>query len=364
MGKTTINQILAKIPGASKTLPATVDVLGRKVEKYSGENNAFNILLNPANIRKENLTKGSAEISRLYESTGNKNLIPKIASSTFIYENKDYVLTPEEKAVWQSNIGRETDKITTNLSNNKDYQKLSDTEKSKIMETMLRDLNDREKLNYLNNKGVEYKELSDSAKKVDKILDDGLSKSTYYIYKGTISNLEGNKIINKKGKEVVEDGSTMAKKAEAIDKLNIDDEQKNKLLEISQSSEDPVTYKDIKDLSKSSYKTYFGLMPKQREDYKTFKKLGLPEEGINKYYEKISEIEGEKNADGKAVSGTKKKAVANYINSLPLNKTQKTILFVNSGYDRKKYQNEIYTMINKLNLSSSDKKYMFKTLGY
>lgn len=364
LGKTTINQILSKIPGASKTLPATIDVLGRKVEKYSGENNAFNILLNPANIKKENLTKGSSEILKLYESTGNKNIIPRIASNTFTYENKDYTLTPDEKTIWQKNIGSETDKITTQLSNSKDYKNLSNEDKSKIVEAIIRDLNDREKLNYLNTKGVEYKELSDSAKKVDKMLENGLSKSTYYIYKGTISNIEGDKIINKKGKEVTENGSTMAKKAIAIDKLNIPDEQKDKLLNISQSSEEPVTYKDIKDLNKDSYKTYFGLIEKQREDYKTFKKLGLPENGINKYYEKISEIEGEKNEDGKTISGTKKKAVAKYINSLPLSKNQKTVLFVNSGYDRKANQTLIYNMINNLKMSKSDKQYLFETLGY
>lgn len=154
------------------------------------------------------------------------------------------------------------------------------------------------------------------------------------------------------------------KKATAITKLNITDEQKNQLLDLSQTSDNPVTYDDIKTLSQSSYQTYFALTTNQRADYKTLKTLGVTESGLNAYYKNISKIEGQKDANGETISGSKKSAVAQYINSLPLKANQKILLFVNAGYDTAKYKTEIFNYINSLKISTSEKKAMWKSLGY
>ena len=90
---------------------------------------------------------------------------------------------------------------------------------------------------------------------------------------------------------------------------------------------------------------------------------GIPVKTLNKYYSEVGKIEGEKDANGKTISGSKKKAVFNYINGLKLNSTQKKILFTkySSSYG-KDYKNEIFNYINSLNLSKSQKESIWKEL--
>lgn len=220
----------------------------------------------------------------------------------------------------------------------------SDEQKKDLFNDMLTK-NQKEKVAELENKGI------------DTLIASG--------YTTVINNIQGDKYTNEKGKLETVDGSTMGKKATAINKLNISDKQKDILLQTAQpNSDNPVTYNDIKTLTQSSYQTYFALTTNQRADYKTLKTLGVTESGLNAYYKNISKIEGQKDANGETISGSKKSAVAQYINSLPLKANQKILLFVNAGYDTAKYKTEIFNYINSLKISTSEKKAMWKSLGY
>ena len=67
--KSAINSVKAKIPGLSQTLPASVDTLGNDIQKYGGNNNLWNVMLNPANTNKGQLTKTGQEIYNVYMNT-------------------------------------------------------------------------------------------------------------------------------------------------------------------------------------------------------------------------------------------------------------------------------------------------------
>ena len=60
-----INSIKAKIPGLSQTLAPSVDTMGREIQRYGGNNNIFNVFLNPANVSTENISESAEEIYRL-----------------------------------------------------------------------------------------------------------------------------------------------------------------------------------------------------------------------------------------------------------------------------------------------------------
>ena len=77
--ETAMNKIKAKVPILSKTLAPSVDTMGRDIKKYGGKNNIFNVFLNPANVNTENISKSAAEIYRLYKSTGETNIMPRVA---------------------------------------------------------------------------------------------------------------------------------------------------------------------------------------------------------------------------------------------------------------------------------------------
>ncbi len=105
-----VNKVLARIPGASKTLEPVVDVLGRDVKRYGGKNNLFNVFLNPANVNIANPTKETEEIWRLYEETGDAGVFPKTAPNSFTYDGTSYSLTAKEQTQFQRVMGQETEK--------------------------------------------------------------------------------------------------------------------------------------------------------------------------------------------------------------------------------------------------------------
>lgn len=110
-----VNKVLARIPGASKTLEPVVDVLGRDVKRYGGKNNLFNVFLNPANVNIANPTAETKEIWRLYEETGDVGVFPKVAPNTFTYGGTSYSLTAKEQTQFQRVMGQETAKALQEL---------------------------------------------------------------------------------------------------------------------------------------------------------------------------------------------------------------------------------------------------------
>ena len=109
------NKVLARIPGASKTLEPVVDVLGRDVKRYGGKNNLFNVFLNPANVNIANPTAETKEIWRLYEETGDVGVFPKVAPNSFTYGGTSYSLTAKEQTQFQRVMGQETAKALQEL---------------------------------------------------------------------------------------------------------------------------------------------------------------------------------------------------------------------------------------------------------
>ena len=134
-----VNKVLARIPGASKTLEPVVDVLGRDVKRYGGKNNLFNVFLNPANVNIANPTKETEEIWRLYEETGDAGVFPKTAPTSFTYDGTSYSLTAKEQTQFQRVMGQETEtglqelfseKVYGNPKSSKQYRKSTAKDKA------------------------------------------------------------------------------------------------------------------------------------------------------------------------------------------------------------------------------------------
>ena len=130
IGKTTINKTLAKIPGLSKTLAPVVDVMGNEVTR---DNTFFNTFIAPWNVKKGYSTKATEEIYRLYEETGDKEVIPWVAPYTISTDNGTVSLTPEERASFQKDTGKFIEKEVTSLLTNDTYKNLSDTDKAELI---------------------------------------------------------------------------------------------------------------------------------------------------------------------------------------------------------------------------------------
>ena len=358
---TAINKVKAKIPFVSKTLAPTVDTLGREVKKYGGNNGIFNVFINPANVNSSSISKSAQEIFKLYKATGDKTIMPRVAGYSLTYNNENYNLTPEERATYQKTMGKYVDKTVEKLLNNSNYKSLTNTEKTEIINQIVSDGNEYAKEEYAKNNNIEY-ERKNMNVKVDNKIKEGLDTTNAYIFKTKINDIEGEKGVT---------NSELNNKLKYIMDMDTSNTQKQFLIELSSNDTDYNV--NVDDLSKlnGNYLTYLqqsGKTPENggmtaREKYIKLIDAELPVSQLNKYYDEIGDVEGAKDESGKTISGSKKQAVFNYINSLSLNIPQKQILLARE-YDSfaKEYYWDIVNYINSLNMTKEEKSSIFNSI--
>ena len=164
------NQVKTKIPGVSKELPVTRDTLGRKVEKYGGDNNIFNVFFNPANTSRGKVSESAKEIYKVYEATKDKDIMPRYPSSTLKLNNK-------QKSQFLKISGTIIEDNVKELKNNTYYKMLDDEDKAATIKGIV---------DYAYNKAkseVTGSEISNLYKTADKKVNSGVSLYDYYAKK-------------------------------------------------------------------------------------------------------------------------------------------------------------------------------------
>lgn len=175
--KTAVNKVKAKIPGLSKTLSPVVDTMGREVQRYGGKNNIFNVFLNPANVNTENISESAQEIYRVYKSTGDKTVMPRVIPYYFDEKGVKRTLNSKERSEFQKISGTIIEENIANLLNNTNYVNMSDIDKSAVLNNLV---------NYAYNK-ARYEmfgtEMSNQYNKVNEWTTQGGTVSDYYANK-------------------------------------------------------------------------------------------------------------------------------------------------------------------------------------
>ena len=92
----TINKTLAKIPGASKTLPAYIDQWGREDTDDNLARRAFENFISPGYISKDKTTEVDRVIREVYEESGDKSVLPGYAAKTITIRKEERTLTPQQ----------------------------------------------------------------------------------------------------------------------------------------------------------------------------------------------------------------------------------------------------------------------------
>ena len=123
----------SKDPVGSKQLAPQVDVLGNEIEKYGGDNNAFNVFLNPANTEKGKKTPVAEEIYSLYEATQDKSIIPRKVDYSTKINGENKVLTTQEMEKWQKASGKLVTQEVKRAMNSDDYKEMNNDEKAKVI---------------------------------------------------------------------------------------------------------------------------------------------------------------------------------------------------------------------------------------
>ena len=175
-----LNSIKYKIPFLTESLAPNVNTLGEEIERYGGANNLFNVFLNPANVNVENINESASEIYRLYQATGDKTIMPRVAPYYINQNGEKITLSSKEKAEYQTISGNIISESVEDLLDNQVYNSMSDTDKATIINKIV---------NYAYNKARQEVlgiPMANEYNKINMYVADGGSASEYYTNKEEI----------------------------------------------------------------------------------------------------------------------------------------------------------------------------------
>lgn len=296
----TYRTLAYKIPGLRNTLPESTDYLGR--EKKEEENKgirAFDAFLNPANKKKDEMTKEGKEVVRLYQKTGNGDVIPSALAQNIKYNDNNYEMSRKEYNKYKKDFGDTYSDNVKELMKTDAYKDADDNDKAKMIAGVMKYSKDKAKDVFLTDKGEEYSSTSDE---IDDFAGDKMSISDYYALKVSSTTKVGD------GTTSIVNGQNAYKNIALVDAFDM----------------------DAKDYLKYSYE--------------------------------IGKIKADKDANGKSISGTAKRKKMEYIQSLPLSATQKEMLYSLKvdGSSKKKTSQQVIQTIENADLSAEEKKELYK----
>lgn len=130
--QTSINKMIAKIPGLRTKLPKQVNVLGEDV-KNTQYLNPWEAFASPWNTYPKSSNEIVGEIYDLYKKTGEDSVMPRTAPNYLTVKGNKVTFSPEEKAEFQRDMGRSSAEMLAILFDDSEYKKLSDNEKADVV---------------------------------------------------------------------------------------------------------------------------------------------------------------------------------------------------------------------------------------
>lgn len=135
--KTAKNKVKNKVPGLSKDLAPSRDSLGREIKKYGGEANIFNVFLNPANTSKGKTSESAKEIYKIYQKTGDKTIMPRVAPYSIMNGGEKVNLTSKERSEFQKISGQIVEKNIKALAKTSEYKKMDQSYKAETIKSIV-----------------------------------------------------------------------------------------------------------------------------------------------------------------------------------------------------------------------------------
>lgn len=211
---------------------------------------------------------------------------------------------------------------------------------------------------FLNPANVNSENLSESASEIYRLYKETGDTtimprvSPYYINKNgekTILTSEQRAYYQKTSGKIIEDNVKKLLKNRTYNSLS--DEEKSDVINNIVNYSYNIAQKETLDfdISNAYYKAY------------QYSKLG----NVSDYYIiKSQEFTSSKDKNGKTISESKKAKVINYINSMNIPVSQKTILINLNGYKLTNYNFQVINYVNSSNNTTADKKEILKSLGF
>ena len=146
------NEVKNKLPGARNTLAPQVNTFGKEIQNYGGDNNPFNVFLNPGNISSTNATETQKELYKLYQDTKDKTLFPAQAPYSISGGGEKVTLSSQDRADYQKTSGQFVSENLEALFDSEYYKTLDNDRKAEVVNEIVTDANTLAKGEYLETK--------------------------------------------------------------------------------------------------------------------------------------------------------------------------------------------------------------------
>lgn len=192
-------------------LPEQTDYFGKtKMDEKNNVSRALQAFFSPINTRKDTSNKVSKELLKLYDKTGETEIIPSKPDSYLKYNDEKYDMTQKEYNKFKKVYGTTASKEIKRALNDSDYQNLSIDKQTQVISNILKYSKNKAKEDYFESKDVDYTNTKfNKAKQAEK---SGYAIADYYITKKVTtkekskSTVSTNRYEEMKGKGI--DGKT------------------------------------------------------------------------------------------------------------------------------------------------------------
>jgi hypothetical protein len=208
----TLNKAKAKLPIASKKLPAYVDQWGRKDIEDNIAIRAFENFLSPGYISKNNPTETDQKLRSLYDKTGESKVLPSSAPKYFNVDGKRVDLTAKQHEKYAVEKGKKSFEYAKTITSDRRFSQLPDSKKVEVISDAY------EIANAIAKSKVTLYKPEGAAKKVLELERQGISISDFLITNELLKDVTGDKDWK---------GNTVQLSASKKKKAVIDEQNKN-----------------------------------------------------------------------------------------------------------------------------------------
>ena len=316
-------QVMSKIPGLREKLPIKTDVWGKE-QKQEG-----NVLVKTIknailtfNIKSVSNSKVDKELNELYGKTGATSILPTTSlDKTFKIDGETYRMTNGEYSKYRKDYGQNSYRLLENLVSDKEYKNLTNEQKQKAIESVYSYSKEKNKNDYAKNNKLKV-EPSTLYNTMEDLKKNGGTQSSYLNYMAKTTGMEKESERNK-----VLANSNYSEKTKSIIYKN-------------------GTGKDDK---------FYNIVAKNSN-------LNIDEYLNYKIQKNAKAFESDKDKNGKAISGSAKKKLYNWVNS-NISGSENRLLILGYSYKlSNKERNDLTNYINKKSSNDNEAIETFKKL--
>lgn len=286
----TIRKIQYKIPGLRNFLEPTMDIWGNEIKQDDRELvRALENFVSPSIRKQYSNTNVDDTIKELYQQTGDTGLIPSVPYDNIKFKGTQYNMSSKDFTQYKQTYGQSAYELMTKLFKTNTYKNAPFDEQADMVNRVYDYARDQAKKELLASRGVEY---TNATKDKVEIYRDN------YI-KGAIEN------------DVTVDEY----------EFMYNNPEKYKFL-----SDNGITFTDYKNADEDGKEAYSWAYNNQ-DKYEMAKIITPDVIKYKSFTNAISKLEADKKPNGTSISGSLKKKVVNYINSLDIDYYGKMVLY-------------------------------------